>query len=407
MMRNLQAGRPDAAREVTLPDGVPQGSHLSFFDDGDEPRTATRAPRATPRRAPERVGRGTADDRTLLMRRAAAALVIVAIVVGVVFGVKALLDRQATQSLRDYVTNDVATVVSGEQANVRVPLFQQLDNAYNSANQSAVLSNIQQYVQQEQTYYRLAESWSVPAQMVGAQRQFVQALGLRYTALAKIDLELPNALGITDQATAIKKIAGDMEMLLAADVIYAERVKPLIEQELATAGITGVSVPTSAFLPDVSWVVPQSAAVHILSYVPSELGGAPLSGSVGHALLGVQTRFGAVSSTGVNSYQLGTSGVTFNLQVQNTGTIAVHDVITELRFFSRNVKNASCLNRTAVIPITLPGTTTPYTSPIVVAPTQNCTAFIGQPLTMLAEVQPLHGETNKNDNILRATVIFH
>src|SRR6202022_1191384 len=104
---------------------------------------------------------------------------------------------------------------------------------YNSASQSAVLSNIQQYVQQEQTYYRQAQGWSVPAQMVGAQRQFVQALGLRYTALAKIDLELPSALGIANQATAIKKIAGDMEMLLAADVIYAERVKPLIEQELA------------------------------------------------------------------------------------------------------------------------------------------------------------------------------
>ena len=68
-----------------------------------------------------------------------------------------------------------------------MPFFQQIDNAYNSANQSAVAINIQQEVQQEQTYYHQAQGWSVPAQMVGAQRQFVQALGLRYEALQAID----------------------------------------------------------------------------------------------------------------------------------------------------------------------------------------------------------------------------
>ena len=375
---------------------------MSFFHDGDEPRAATR----TPRRAPERAGRGPTDDRTLLLRRAAAALVIVIIVVGVVFGVKALLDRQATQALRNYVTTDVAKLVSGEQLYVRLPFFQQLDNAYNSANQSAVLSNIQQDVQQEQTYYKQAQGWSVPAQMVGAQRQFVQALGLRYAALAKIDLELPNALGITDQAGAVTKIAGDMEMLLAADVIYAERVKPLIEQALADANITGESVPGSAFLPDVSWVVPQTVAVRILSFVPSELGGTPLNGSVGHSLLGVVAEPNRpVSTSGVNTYSLGASGVTFDLQVQNTGTIAVHDVLTELTFHSASVKNVSCLNKNAAIPLTQPGQT--YTSPIVIAPTPDCTAFIGQPLTMLAEVKPLRGESSINNNFQRFTVIFH
>ena len=51
-----------------------------------------------------------------------------------------------------------------------------------------------------------------------------------------------------------------MELLLASDVIYAERVAPLIEQALASAGITGQTVASSAFLPDVSWLVPQTVA---------------------------------------------------------------------------------------------------------------------------------------------------
>ena len=47
------------------------------------------------------------------------------------------------------------------------------------------------------------------------------------------------------------------------------------------------------------------------------------------------------------------------------------------------------------------------TSPVVVAPASNCRSFVGQPLTMTAEVMPLPGETDKTNNVQHFTVVFH
>ena len=377
---------------------------MSFFDDeGDEPRTATRTQRPSPRRPADRGRRGP-DDRTLLIRRAGAALVVVLIVVVVVLVVKTIVDRQASDALKTYVTN-VNSIVDSEQASVRRQFFGQLDLAYNSANQIAVANNLQQEVQAVQTDYRTAQSWSVPSQMVAAQRQFVSVLGFRAQAMAAIENEIPQALGTGDQTKAITLIAGDMELLLTADVIYAERVQPLIQQALGNAGIIGQLVSPSAFLPDAGWVIPQTAANRILGYVPVSLGGAPPTGSNGHELLEVTYNNGVVlSTTQPNTITVHPQGVTFVLSVRNSGTGSVHDVITKVLFSSRSASQ-SCLHnldKTGMILLTNPGQT--YPSAIVVIPSSSCSSLYRVPLSMTAEVVPVPGETNVKNNFERATV---
>jgi len=377
---------------------------LSFFDDeGDEPHTAIRTTRPAPRRATER-GRRSADDRTLLIRRAGAALVAVLIVVVVVLVVKTIIDRQANDALKTYA-NNVDTIVAAEQAEIQ-PFFSQLDLAYNSADQNAVANNIQQEVQSVLADYHTAQSWSVPSQMVAAQREFVSVLGFREQALSGIEAAIPSALGTGDQGTPITHIAGDMELLLTADVIYAERVQPLIEQALANAGITTQNVFTSQFLPDVGWVNPQTAATRILGYVPESLGGAPQTGSNGHELLGVTYGNGTVLSTTAlpNTITLGSQGVTFTLQVKNSGTGVVHDVITEIYFRARGV-STGCLKTYGSIPVTSPAGV--YNSPIVLSPSSSCAGFYGIPLQMTAEVKPVPGETDTTNNYLHFLVVFN
>jgi hypothetical protein len=375
---------------------------LSFFNgEGDEPRTATRTTRPAPRRPAG--GRRGPDDRTLLIRRAGAALVVVLIVVLIVLGVKTLLDRQANDALKTYARN-VDGLVASEEANVRLPFFNQLDLAFNSSNQSTVANDIQQEVLAEEDNYRTAQSWSVPSQMVAAQRELVSALGLRHQALQSIEASIPSALGAGDQGPAIKRIAGDMELFLASDVLYAERVKPLIEQSLANAGAGSQTVSGSAFLPDVGWLVPQTTAGRILGYVPVSLGGAPPTGSNGHALLGVTYNKGVtVSTSQLNSIALGSAGVTFDLSVENSGTGIVHDVLTKVTFNARSV-DASCLDQQASIPETRPGLT--YSSPIVVVPKPTCTGIYDTPLKMTVEVKPVPGETDDHNNFIRALVMF-
>lgn len=389
---------------------------MSFFDEGDDPRTAIRSPQPQPRRPPDRARRSSTDDRTLLLRRAAAAGIVLVVLIALVLGIKALLNHQAVQGLKDY-NNKVASLVAGpegEESLVRMPFFQAIAGAFNSANPSQVAITIQGEVHQEQLYYQQAQGWSVPAQMVGAQRQFVQTLGLRYEALQAIAGEMTSALGSTsNQGTAINEIAGNMELLLASDVIYAERVAPLISQALSEAGITGQTVAASTFLPDISWLNPQTVAQRILGFVPTSLGGGtlPPGQSNGHELLGVsiQGTSGTTplqsGTTTINRLPYTSAGVTFVLAVKNSGNGPVHDVQTVISFHKAGL-NTSCLTSTSQIPVTEPGVS--YTSSIVFAPSSctNLTAFFNQALDMTAEVVPVRGETDKTNNFQHYLVEF-
>jgi hypothetical protein len=372
---------------------------VSFFDEGDEPHTAVSRPRA--RRPGE--SRARVDDRTLLVRRGVAALIVVVLVVAVVLIVKAILNSQANQALRTYAEN-VTQLMSTETDQVH-SFFAQLDNAYNASNPAAVTGNIQQVVFQEQQDYRTAQGWSVPAQMVGAQRTLVLALGLRYQGLQQIDGQISAALGVGSQDQAIRLITGSMEMLSASDVIYAERTRPLIEQALANAGITGVSVPANTFLPDNGWLVPQTTAQRILGYVPVSLGGSQTaSGAYGHELLGVTGPGGkTLSTTQANTFPLGAGGVSFTLSVLNSGTATVHGEVTKITFHSASVP-ASCLDVSGAIPTTVPGTT--YTSTLVVNETSTCDSFFNSPIRMIAEAKPLPGETDRTNNYKSYLVEF-
>ena len=73
--------------------------------------------------------------------------------------------------------------------------------------------------------------------MASAQRDLLLALNLRVEGMTKLAALLPTALGGQANRPA-PKIAGDMEIFLASDVIYSQRVAPLIQQTLTANGIT-------------------------------------------------------------------------------------------------------------------------------------------------------------------------
>jgi hypothetical protein len=382
---------------------------LSFFDEGDEPRTQVRASRPPARRPPARGGRQRTDDRTLLVRRGAAAAIILIVLIGIVLAVRAVLNHQAIAGLKSYESN-VTQLVEGEQQAVRLQFFHELDNDLGSSNTGEVATALQQYISQEQSYYHEAQGWSVPAQMVGGQRWFVEELGLRYEALEGIEAEITTALVPSQyQARAIKLIAGDMYKLGASDIMYSDRAQPLINEALAKAGVAG-TVPKSPFLPDITWIVPQTLAQRMLGYVPTSLGGSkpPAGTLVGHHLVGVsvQSSSGALTPlvSGINKLPYTTAGITFVLTLENAGDLAEHGVITKVYFTKAGV-NTGCLTKTNAIETTDPGTT--YHSPILFAPT--CSTFTGllnQVLSMTAEVVPVIGETDKSNNFQSYDVEF-
>ena len=89
--------------------------------------------------------------------------------------------------------------------------------------------------------------------MTAAQRDLLLVLDLRAEGLAKVASLVRTALG-GQAKQASTPIAGDMEIFLASDVIYSQRVAPLIQQTLAANGIQGLSTASSRFLPNIGWL---------------------------------------------------------------------------------------------------------------------------------------------------------
>ena len=59
-----------------------------------------------------------------------------------------------------------------------------------------------------------------------------------------------------------------MEIFLASDVVYSQRVVPLIQQTLAANGIHGLSTAPSRFLPNLGWLEPTTVLSRLTGQAP-------------------------------------------------------------------------------------------------------------------------------------------
>ena len=96
---------------------------------------------------------------------------------------------------------------------------------------------------------------------------------------------MPQVLGGNGKAPSVL-IAGDMEMFLASDVLYSQRVVPLIQETLKSNGIHNAATPMSRFLPNLGWLEGTTVFQRMTGQQASTSNGvAP--GTHGSSLLGV------------------------------------------------------------------------------------------------------------------------
>ena len=98
--------------------------------------------------------------------------------------------------------------------------------------------------------------------MTAAQRSFLIAMEMRRDGLEQIAGKVRAALSSDTEAAdrAINDIAGAMQMFLTSDVIYSERVIPLIESTLRDADVGAQRLQQSQFLPGIEWLQPATVA---------------------------------------------------------------------------------------------------------------------------------------------------
>jgi hypothetical protein len=362
---------------------------LSFFDDGEETETASRpqarAPRQPRRPQPRRAQHGEdphgLDQHTLMVRRRVAAGVGVVLLIVIVLVINGCLKSQQKQSLETY-NRDVSRIAQESEQQVSKPFFAELADA-NSKSALDVENQLDQLHIQAQSQASAAKGLSVPGAMTGAQRDLLLALDFRAEGVAKVAGLVRTALGgQAKQASTL--IAGDMEIFLASDVIYSQRVAPLIQQTLASNGIQGQSTASSRFLPNVGWLEASTVYARLTGQpAGSTASGGVAAGHHGSVLKGVSVGTKALESEPALNHISGGSSPTFTVMVENDGEFPETDVKVDLNVTAGGKQ----LKASHVIDSTEPKKTVNAEIPISGIP-PNVASKIE------VQIEPVPGETN-------------
>lgn len=333
---------------------------MSFFDDEHDddnlpPTTVTRARGATtqrrrqapprrPQRAPGAGGHAGSDDhQAMLVRRRIAAGVGVVLLIVIVLLVNGCLKRGKQQALETYSQN-VSQLAQKSSQQVAHPLFVALTGASGRSAQE-VDQQVNGYRQQAQELAEEARRMKVPGGMAGAQRDLLLAMDLRVEGLTKLAALIPTALGGQEQEAA-PKIAGDMEILLASDVLWSQRVVPLVQQELASAGIHGQSTASSQVVPNVGWIEEKTVLARITG--KSAASGPVAPGTHGHTLLGVSVGTNKLEPSPTLNHISGGSNPTFTVALENSGSDPETDVKVDISVTSegKTLSTSHLINKT-------------------------------------------------------------
>jgi len=234
--------------------------------------------------------------------------------------------------------------------------------------------------------------------MVDAHRNLLLTLDFRAEGLGAIADKIRTALGSDARAAerATNEIAGQMQKFLASDVIYSQRVAPLIKQTLDDNGITGQSIPTSRFLPDLGWLNPVTVAERIGGRVGASQRGPLAPGPHGHGLLSVAVGSTVLQPSPAANRIPATSDLAFTVKFQNQGQSDEQDVDVSVRITGAGRP----INIVKTVPQTKAGQEQTVEIPLGTAPP------IGTPVTIRVTVAPVPGEQTTDNNTQTYTAIF-
>lgn len=315
----------------------------------------------------------------MVRRRVAAGVGIVLLIV-IVLVVNGLIKSHKKHGLETY-NRDVSRIMQESDQQVSQPFFTALADA-NSKSALDVEVQLDELHSQAQKQAASAKGLSVPGAMSGAQRDLLLALDLRAEGVAKVTSLVRTALGGQAKQTSTP-IAGDMEIFLASDVIYSQRVAPLIQETLAANGIQGQGTAPSSFLPNTGWLEPATALARITGQPVSGSSSAVAPGHHGSVLKGMSVGTKTLEGEPALNHISGGSSPTFTVMVENDGEFPETDVKVDLTVIAEGKQ----LKASHVINSTEPGKTVNVEIPVSGVPLKVASK-------VEAQIEPVPGETN-------------
>src|SRR6185503_1208405 len=240
-----------------------------------------------------------------------------------VFGINSCLDSRKERAFEDYAS-DVRALVDGS-SQISDRLFNLLSKPSRSDALDVQTQVNAERAEAEQLVQR-AQSTDHPDELNDSNGWLVEAFKFRADAIKRIAAQLPAALGDErDSRAAINSIAGQMQALLASDVIYLQRTIPKLNSAYEEQGISE-RFPTDRFLPDLGWLDPSTVETR-LSRISGGASQAATPGLHGTGITNVtvQPSGTELTETGVNRVPVA-DRTTFDVAIQNQGESEETDV---------------------------------------------------------------------------------
>jgi hypothetical protein len=364
---------------------------LSFFDEGDEPRT--------PR--PRRPAGGVAappDPQTARIRQGVAAGVILLVLILLVVGVRGCLNSAKKRSLRDY-NRDVSSLVQESDDQVSKPFFEALSGGGAASGDSVNLATqVNQLKIVSEDLVKRARKLDAPDDMKPAQRYLLDVLEFRADGLQKIADKIPTAQGSGSASeTAVSQITGQMMAFLTSDVLYSQRVVPYIKKALDDNDIAGQTIASSRFLPSIDWLDEGEVASRLGAAAPagSRKRGPPAPGTHGHGLTTVSVNGSELTTDSANRIQA-SPNLTFTVNFENQAENDEQGVVVGVEITGAG----SPIRAQATVPQTTAGSTATAEVPLRRTPP------VGKPVEIKVTVEPVPGEADSSNNTKTYPALF-
>ena len=315
-------------------------------------------------------------------------------VVLLVLAVRGCLDARAKRADKDYVRDVAALTQESDQEGRQ--LFDLLASRGGRDRTVDAQNAVNGFRVQSAQLADRANDLDVPDDMKGAQRYVAETLEFRRDGLAGIADALPNALGDQDRRQGTEKIAKQMQVFLASDVIFSSRAGPSMSGVLADKDISGeVKVPNSVFLRDIQWLDPAFVAEQVGNLRTGGGGGAATPGLHGTGVSAV-TLGGQTLTPGTPATIAVTGDLAFSVQVQNQGENTETDVSVTVTVGS----GGDAIERDDRISTIAAGETKTVTIPLDQEPPT------GQDVPITVEAKPVPGEEKTDNNKQEYSAIF-
>lgn len=319
----------------------------------------------------------------MVRRRIAVGVGLVALIV-IALVVKSCMNGGREEALREY-NRDAGRLVQESDQQVSRPLFATLAGA-SGKSPLEVQTQIDQLRLRAQEQAAHARGLSTPGEMQDAQRYLELVLDLREEGLTKIATLVRTALGGQGKK-ASTLIAGDMELFLTSDVVYSQRVAPLIQQALVADGIHEPTAGTR-FLPNLGWLDPATVQGRLTGQSSSSAQSSQVTpGTHGSALTGVSVGSTALEAPPTLNHLPSGANQTFTVKVENSGSDPQTNVKVEVAVTAagKQYKAVKAINKTE------PGATVSADIPVEGLPQ-------GVACSIAVYVQPVPGEENTENN---------